>query len=166
MNNTYCDKPIFKAVAAMSRNRVIGNNGQLPWHLSDDLKYFKKLTLGSTVIMGRKTFDSIGKPLPNRKNIVISRNPKTIDKVEFYQSVDQLLDAYKNSTESLFIIGGAQIYATLLKWTKEIYLTYIYKEYPGDTHFPEIDSDFVLNNIELQTNEFEVRKFVREPKPN
>ena len=85
MNNIFKNATTnLKAVAAMSSNRVIGNNGELPWHFSEDLKFFKKLTLNSTVVMGRKTFDSIGKPLPKRKNIVISRSMKKHDDVLVY----------------------------------------------------------------------------------
>ena len=163
MTGNSLDKRIFKAVAAMSCNGVIGNKGQLPWHLSEDLKFFKKLTYGSPVIMGRKTYESIGRPLPGRKNIVISSNPNVEGNIETHQSIEELVKVYKDSTESLFIIGGAQIYSALLNWTKEIYLTYIYKEYLGDTYFPKIDNDFKLNGIEFKTEEFEVRKMIRKP---
>ena len=163
MTGNSLDKRIFTAVAAMSCNGVIGNKGQLPWHLSDDLKFFKKLTFGSPVIMGRKTYESIGRPLPGRKNIVISSNPNVEGNIETHQSIEDLIKAYKDSTESLFIIGGAQIYSALLSWTKEIYLTYIYKEYSGDTYFPQIDNDFKLDGIEFKTEEFEVRKMIRKP---
>ena len=163
MTGNSLDKRIFKAVAAMSSNGVIGNKGQLPWHLSEDLKFFKKLTYGSPVIMGRKTYESIGRPLPGRKNIVISSNPNVEGNIETHQSIEDLIKVYKDSTESLFIIGGAQIYSALLNWTKEIYLTYIYKEYSGDTYFPKIDNDFELNGIEFKTEEFEVRKMIRKP---
>ena len=163
MTGNSLDKRIFKAVAAMSCNGVIGNKGQLPWHLSEDLKFFKKLTYGSPVIMGRKTYESIGRPLPGRKNIVISSNPNVEGNIETHQSIEDLIKTYKDSTESLFIIGGAQIYSALLNWTKEIYLTYIYKEYSGDTYFPKIDNDFKLNGIEFKTEEFEVRKMIRKP---
>lgn len=163
MTGNSLDKRIFTAVAAMSCNGVIGNKGQLPWHLSEDLKFFKKLTYGSPVIMGRKTYESIGRPLPGRKNIVISSNPNVEGNIETHQSIEDLIKVYKDSTESLFIIGGAQIYSALLNWTKEIYLTYIYKEYSGDTYFPKIDNDFKLNGIEFKTEEFEVRKMIRKP---
>ena len=163
MTGNSLDKRIFKAVAAMSCNGVIGNNGQLPWHLSEDLKFFRKLTYGSPVIMGRKTYESIGRPLPGRKNIVISSNPNVEGNIETHQSIEDLIKVYKDSTESLFIIGGAEIYSALLNWTKEIYLTYIYIEYSGDTYFPKIDNDFKLNGIEFKTEEFEVRKMIRKP---
>ena len=163
MTGNSLDKRIFTAVAAMSCNGVIGNKGQLPWHLSDDLKFFKKLTFGYPVIMGRKTYESIGRPLPGRKNIVISSNANIYGDIEIHQSIEELIDVYKDSTESLFIIGGAQIYSALLNWTKEIYLTYIYKEYSGDTYFPQIDNNFKLDGIEFKTDEFEVRKMIRKP---
>ena len=165
MNNIFKNATAnLKAVAAMSSNRVIGNNGELPWHFSEDLKFFKKLTLNSTVVMGRKTFDSIGKPLPKRKNIVISRSMKKRDDVLVYQNIESFLTEYSHSNESIFIIGGAQIYSALMNWTKEIYLTFIFDEYPGDAYFPKFENHYKLKEIIFKNNDFEVRRYALEEK--
>src|SRR3989338_8906137 len=115
-------------IVAMTKNRTIGKNNQIPWHLSEDLKNFKRLTTGNTVIMGRKTFDSIGKPLPNRENIVISRQsyPETMG-VKFVQSVDQALA--QASKGKIFIIGGASIYLETAHLIDGVYLTRIDQNY-------------------------------------
>ena len=154
---------IISHLVAVSNNLVIGVDNDLPWNLKADLAHFKKYTLDKIIIMGRKTYESIGRPLPGRKNIVISSNANIYGDIEIHQSIEELIDVYKDSTESLFIIGGAQIYSALLNWTKEIYLTYIYKEYSGDTYFPQIDNNFKLDGIEFKTDEFEVRKMIRKP---
>lgn len=165
MNNIFKNATAnLKAVAAMSSNRVIGNNGELPWHFSEDLKFFKKLTLNSTVVMGRKTFDSIGKPLPKRKNIVISRSMEKRDDVLVYQNIETFLTEHSNSNESIFIIGGAQIYSALMNWTKEIYLTFIFGEYPGDAYFPKFENHYELKEIIFKNNDFEVRRYTLEEK--
>ena len=165
MNNIFKNATAnLKAVAAMSSNRVIGNNGELPWHFSEDLKFFKKLTLNSTVVMGRKTFDSIGKPLPKRKNIVISRSMEKRDDVLVYQNIETFLTEHSNSNESIFIIGGAQIYSALMNWTKEIYLTFIFGEYSGDAYFPKFENHYELKEIIFKNNDLEVRRYALEEK--
>lgn len=124
----------------MASNRVIGINNQLPWHLSADLKRFKQLTLGHTILMGRKTHESIGRPLPGRTNIIISRNTA-------YQSpgclvfpnIDAAL-AQCTTQEEVFVIGGASFYQCLLGRADTIYLTAIHQEFAGDTFFPDLDS--------------------------
>ena len=128
-------------VVAVSENGVIGKNGQLPWRFPADLKFFKDLTTGHTVIMGRKTFDSIGKPLPNRENIVISRLPRpdTAD-VKFAESVDQALQRAKKG--KIFIIGGASIYRATVHLIHGIYLTRIHEDFEGDTFYPGVSSNF------------------------
>ena len=120
-------------IVAIGKNRVIGNNGTLPWHISDDLKRFKRLTVGHTVLMGRKTYESIGKPLVNRRNVVIST--KQIPGVETYGSVDAALAALVDQ-EKVFVIGGGQIYTQLLEKADQLYLTLVDKEIDGDTTFP------------------------------
>jgi dihydrofolate reductase len=126
-------------IVAMSSNRVIGVNNTLPWHLSDDLKHFKSLTTGHTIIMGRKTYESIGRPLPNRRNIVISRNSNT-----FYEGVEvvhNLEDAFSISTndKEVFVIGGSNIYEQALSFVDQLYITEIKKSFIGDAFFPEIN---------------------------
>ena len=120
-------------IAAIGNNRVIGKNGKLPWHISDDLKRFKRLTTGHTVLMGRKTFDSIGKPLSNRRNVVISSKP--IANIESYVSIDEAMHALADQ-ETVFVIGGARIYSQLLERADELYLTLVDTEVEGDAFFP------------------------------
>jgi dihydrofolate reductase len=126
-------------IVAMASNRTIGINGQMPWHLSADLKRFRKITLGHPVLMGRKTYQSIGRVLPGRRNIIISRNPdyKVID-CEVYSSL-VLAMSHCNDCEELFIIGGSELYKIMLPKSNFIYLTEIKKEFMGDTYFPPID---------------------------
>ena len=132
---------IVSLVAAMSENRVIGRNGQLPWHLPADLKYFKKLTVDHTVIMGRKTFDEIKRPLDNRRNVVITRNrgfqPHGVTVVP---SLDEAL-ALAATEEEVFSVGGGEIFRLALPRADRLYLTVIHAHIEGDTFFPPFDSD-------------------------
>lgn len=123
----------------MSSNRVIGVNNTLPWHLSEDLKHFKSLTTGHTIIMGRKTYESIGRPLPNRRNIVISRKSNT--SYEGVEVVHSLEDAFSISTndKEVFVIGGSNIYEQALSFVDQLYITEIKKSFIGDAFFPEIN---------------------------
>lgn len=121
----------------MSKNRVIGNNNELIWKLSSDLKRFKELTTNNPVIMGRKTYESIGRPLPNRRNIVITRN--TEYSVEGCEIVSSLEEALLLTNNDCFIIGGGEIYKQSLEVADKIYLTLVNKEFEGDTTFPELD---------------------------
>lgn len=131
--------PTLSAIVAMSTNRVIGNQNKLPWHLPADLKHFKALTTGHTIIMGRKTHESIGKPLPNRANIVLTRDPHyKAPGCEVVTSIDDALAAHAQETE-IFIIGGAEIYKQLLPATHRLYLTLIHHEFAGDAHFPSLE---------------------------
>ena len=128
-------------VVAVSENGVIGKGGKLPWHFPADLKFFKNLTTSHTVIMGRKTFDSIGKALPNRKNIVISRQAHPeVSGVEFVPSVDAALSHAKEG--QTYLIGGASIYAETLPLVDGIYLTRIGQTYEGDAFYPGVPAAF------------------------
>lgn len=120
-------------IAAVSRNRVIGKDGKLPWHISEDLKRFKRLTTGHAVLMGRTTFESLGKPLPDRRNVVLTSRP--IPGVETYRSIDDALKAL-NDEERVFVIGGGKIFAQLIERADELYLTLIDHDVEGDTFFP------------------------------
>lgn len=125
-------------IAAMAKNRVIGRDNKMPWHLPDDLKFFKAKTLGKPVIMGRKTFESLGcRPLPNRPNIVISRNPEYgAQGVQVFASVDDAL-ATVSGCEEVIIMGGGQLYEQMLPRADRLYLTLIDAELEGDTLFPD-----------------------------
>ena len=135
-------------IVAVSRNGAIGLNNQLPWYLPEDLKYFKSVTMGKPLIMGRKTFDSIGRPLPGRANIVLTRDPQwTSDGVEVVQSVEQALVAGEIACEAadvdeIMVIGGEQIYRMTIDLADRIYLTQVDADVEGDAFFPDID----LNN--------------------
>jgi|SRR6185312_5599311 len=128
----------ISAIVAISENRAIGKNNQLLWHLPGDLKHFKEITSGHTIIMGRKTFDSVGKPLPNRRNIVVTRQPITIPGCEVASSIGAALELCKGEGE-VFIGGGAEIYKTAMHLTNRIYLTIVHKTFDADTFFPEIN---------------------------
>tara|TARA_R110002072_G_scaffold19826_5_gene73051 strand:- start:483 stop:971 length:489 start_codon:yes stop_codon:yes gene_type:complete len=127
-------------IAAMSKNRIIGNNNELIWHLPADLKRFKSLTNGHHIIMGRKTYESLGRPLPNRTNIIITRQK------DFHAPgcliVHSLEEAIQKSIgdEQPFIVGGAEIYKQALPYANKIELTIVDSEYDGDSSFPEIDA--------------------------
>lgn len=125
-------------IVAASRNNVIGKDNQLIWRLSADLKRFKALTTGHTIIMGRKTFDSIGKPLPNRTSVIITRQEDYKQEgCTVVHSLEEALEAAKDQ-EKVFIIGGGTIYEQALDKADELYLTLVHKEFDGDTFFPEI----------------------------
>jgi len=125
-------------IVATAQNRAIGKNNQLLWHLPADLKHFKQITSGYTVIMGRKTYDSIGKPLPNRRNIIITRQELQLPGCEMVKSVNEALALCSNEPE-VFIIGGAQIYEQALPLTQRIYLTEVEASFDADAFFPEIN---------------------------
>ena len=126
-------------IVAMAENRVIGNKDALPWHLPNDLKFFKQQTLKKTIIMGRCTYESIGKALPNRRNIVLSRQPAFhLSDAETAQTLNQALD-YLNHHEDAVIIGGAQIYAQALPLVDELLITQVHTQIDGDTLFPAWD---------------------------
>ena len=125
-------------IAAVSENNVLGKNNKLIWHIPDDLKRFKKLTLGHSVIMGRKTFESITQPLPQRKNIILTRNKNYKAKGALIaHNVKEALNFCQNDNQP-FIIGGAEIYKLFMSISNKIELTRIHKSYDGDAFFPEI----------------------------
>lgn len=130
---------------AMSRNRVIGRNNALPWHLSEDLRYFKRVTMGKPIIMGRKTWESIGRPLPGRTNIVITRDQNfQAAGVRVVHSLDDALRLAEHvgvieGAEEVIVIGGAEIYALALPKAERLYLTQVHAEVEGDAWFPEFD---------------------------
>ncbi|TKB48068.1 type 3 dihydrofolate reductase [Ferrimonas sediminicola] len=124
-------------IACMARDRVIGKENQMPWHLPADLKHFKAVTMGKPVVMGRRTFESIGRPLPGRHNVVITRNPAfRADGVTLVASIDEAL-ALLAHEEEVMIIGGGQLYASLLPRTDRLYLTLAQMSVDGDTRFPD-----------------------------
>ncbi|WP_299795905.1 type 3 dihydrofolate reductase [uncultured Shewanella sp.] len=126
-------------IAAMANNRVIGKDNQMPWHLPEDLKHFKAMTLGKPIVMGRKTFESIGRPLPGRHNIVVSRQESlNIEGVTCVTSFEAAKEVVGNC-EELVVIGGGQLYSSLLPQADKLYLTQINIDVEGDTYFPQWD---------------------------
>ncbi|GGQ18220.1 type 3 dihydrofolate reductase [Shewanella litoralis] len=141
-------------IAAMANNRVIGKDNKMPWHLPEDLRHFKAMTLSKPVIMGRKTYESIGRPLPGRHNIVISRNSQlVIDGVTCVLNFEQALIA-AGECEEVVVIGGGQLYEQLLAQADVLYLTMIDLDVEGDTHFPHWDDgSWQIQNSETATND-------------
>ncbi|MEZ9421234.1 type 3 dihydrofolate reductase [Vibrio breoganii] len=128
---------IVSMIAAMANNRIIGKDNQMPWHLPADFTWFKKCTMGKPVIMGRKTYESIGRPLPGRHNIVVSRDAElTIEGVTTVTSIESALEVIADEAE-VMIIGGGSIYEHCLPMADKLYLTYIDLEVDGDTQFPD-----------------------------
>ena len=136
--------PFLSLLVAMSKNRVIGKNNQLPWHLPEDLKHFKALTMGHPIIMGRKTYESIGKVLPGRTNIIVTRQKNYV--IPSAIVVDSIQSAFaagleENSAKNeAFVIGGEEIFHQALTFSQHIYLTEIQKTFDGDTFFPALNS--------------------------
>lgn len=120
-------------IAAIARNRGIGKDGTLPWHIPDDLKRFKRLTMGHAILMGRRTFGSIGRALPGRRSVVLTRTP--IEGIETYASLDAALEALADQ-DRVFVIGGGELYAALLPHADELFLTLVDREVEADTFFP------------------------------
>jgi len=134
-------------IVAMSRNRVIGRNNKLPWYLPEDLKYFKRVTVGKPIIMGRKTFESIGRPLPGRLNIVVTRNAEwSAEGVTAVTDLDQAFaraeaQATIDGVDEVMVIGGGHIYEAVLPRADRLYLTQVHAEVAGDAWFPVVDWD-------------------------
>lgn len=143
----------WKAIAAMSQNRVIGNKGEIPWHLPEDFKWFKRTTLGGTLIMGRVTWESIGKPLPGRKTVVLSRSKIDLPpEVSLYHS----LEAVPAQENNIWICGGAKLYRQALPACTDLYLSIIEKKVQGDAFFPEFEEQFTLCGEVFRSEGFHV----------
>ena len=132
-------KPRISLIVAMARNRVIGCNNRMPWHLPADFAYFKRITLGHPIVMGRKTFESIGRILPGRRNIVVSRNRDfLVDGADVMHSLDEAISSCQDN-EEVFVIGGAALYAAALPHADRLYITEVDVTPAGETLFPVID---------------------------
>jgi len=152
-------KTKFIAIAACSENYVIGLNNQIPWHLPEDFRWFKETTLNHTIVMGRRTFEAIGKPLPKRTTIVLSRHGFTHPEVQTFPSLDAL---YKSKLpETVFIVGGGEIYKQALPKCKNLLLTLVRGDYNGDTYFPRFHHAFSVLEIIKETAEFMIIKYVK-----
>jgi dihydrofolate reductase len=147
----------FKAIAAMSLNRVIGSHNKIPWHLPEDFKWFKQTTTGHVIVMGRKTYESIGKPLPNRTTVVVSRSQAEIPGVEIIPDLSQLdPQGPLFHGREVFICGGAEIYRQILPRCSELYLTLVKRVVEGDTFFPEFEDQFSLVSEVMDREEFKI----------
>lgn len=131
---------MLSIIAAVAENGIIGDNNSLLWHIREDMLRFRRITSGHPVIMGRKTFESIGSPLPNRTNVVVSRQDIEIEGCTVVHSLDEAIASFPRE-EELFVIGGAQIYAQALPLADKIYLTVVHRDYEGDTSFPQLDGN-------------------------
>lgn len=137
---------MIKLIVAISKNRIIGDSNKLIWHLPADLKRFKEVTTGHPIVMGRKTFQSIGRPLPNRRNIIITRD-NTFE-VEGCEVVNSIEEALLLTNNDCFIIGGGEIYKQTLPIAEQIYMTVIEEEFQGDTKFPELNRSWYISKKE------------------
>jgi dihydrofolate reductase len=149
------------AIVAMTPDRVIGRAGTLPWHLPEDLAFFKRTTSGHPIVMGRKTYESIGRPLPKRRNIVLTRDPKwTAEGVEVIHRPEEL-GQLPGIAGQVFIIGGSEIYAAFLPLLADLLVSHIFENHTGDTRLPEFETGFPQSEI-LETHvAFEVRRHFR-----
>lgn len=142
---------MLSLIVAMDKNRVIGFNNDMPWHLPNDLRYFKEKTTGHTIIMGRKTFDSLGRVLPNRKHLVLTRSERQFPEgVEVVHDIDDVLQYVNNNTdEEIFVIGGGQLFKMMLPHVDKMYITEIDEEFAGDVYFPSFkDAEWELTSKE------------------
>jgi len=152
--------PRLSAIVAMGPDRVIGRNGALPWHLPGDLAFFKRTTTGHAILMGRKTYESIGRPLPMRRNIVLTRNPdwpapKGVGTIHSPADLDTLA---LPDEQTVFVIGGAQIYELFLPRLDELIVTHVFAPHPGDTYFPAFQHLFPRSELLESHPEFEIRR--------
>jgi dihydrofolate reductase len=148
----------FHAIAAMSENRVIGDHGKIPWHLPEDFRWFKHKTMGGTLVMGRKTFESIGKPLPGRKTVVLSRTLQAIPGVTSYKDIETFR-ANEDASANIWICGGAEIYEQFLPHCFVLYLTRLKRRVEGDAFFPPFEDSYALDQIIHETAEFQVERW-------
>ncbi|BDS08479.1 dihydrofolate reductase [Oceaniferula spumae] len=149
------------AMVAMTPERIIGKDGGLPWHLPEDLKVFKKYTTGHPIVMGRKTWDSIGKPLPKRQNIVLTRDQHwSAEGAEVIHSPSDL-ENLELMDQEVYIIGGAQVYALFLDQIDEMLVSHVYENHPGDTKLPKFEDQFPHMEVEEKYETFELRRYRR-----
>lgn len=136
---------MISLLVAYDLNRVIGIDNKMPWHIPEELKYFKKVTMGKAMVMGRKTFESIGRPLPGRLNIIVTRNKDYVaDGAEVFHDLHKAIERAEVYSDEVVIIGGAEIFKVTMDIADRLYITVIRKEFDGDTFFPEIDDSWKL----------------------
>ncbi len=150
----------MKAIMAMARNRVIGVAGGMPWHLPEEFRFFKQTTMGHAIVMGRKTYESLGKPLPGRQNIILSRTMKPQEGVTVVNNLEEL-KKLKIPSENIFVIGGADIFQLLLPECDELFITQVHRDVAGDTFLPLFEKYFDEGSIVLENTDFTVRHYRR-----
>lgn len=149
----------LSAIVAMTPDRVIGRGGDLPWHLPEDLKFFKRTTSSHPIVMGRKTYDSIGRPLPKRRNIVLTRDTSwSAEGVEVIHSPEQLKEL-DGIAEQVFVIGGSEIYAAFLPYLDELIVSHVKESHEGDTRFPEFKDQFPHCEVVEEFEDFVVKRW-------
>lgn len=148
------------AIVAMAENRVIGRGNELPWHLPEDLKWFRQSTTGKTLLMGRKTFASIGKPLPKRRTIVLSRSVDVIEGVDVVNDLSQI-GPILGDTKELLIVGGTQVYELTRDWWDELLLTRVKRTVEGDAFFPKFEDRMQLVEVVMETDDLRIERHVR-----
>lgn len=153
--------PDWKAIAAMAENRVIGAGNRIPWRLPEDFRWFKETTWGGVLIMGRKTFESIGRPLPGRETWVVSGSGFTAPGTRSFTSLESVGHAAAAETRTIWVCGGAEIYRQLLPRCRELYLTRVRGSYPGDALFPDFEGEFEDRGVVRETADFAVHHYVR-----
>ena len=146
----------MKAIVAMTRDRVIGTDNRIPWRLPGEQKWFKELTMGHPILMGRKTFESIGRPLPGRRNLVVTRTG-IFAGVEVIHELNEFDPRpYEADGREIFVIGGAEVYKALLDRCETIYVTVVKKAYEGDAYFPAFESRFEISETIRETPAFDI----------
>jgi dihydrofolate reductase len=151
----------MKAIAAMAENRVIGNQGKIPWHLPEDFKWFKQATLGHILVMGRRTYESIGRPLPGRETWILSRTGFTAPGTRTVPSPEALAILAAQESRDVWVAGGAEIYALLLPHCSDLYLSMVHGTPAGDAFFPPFEAGFVSVGEVLRKDGFHVMHFQR-----
>jgi dihydrofolate reductase len=149
----------YLAIAAMSRNRVIGREGKIPWHLPEDFRWFKHKTIGGTLVMGRKTYESIGQPLPGRRTVLLSKHGAQVPGLATYPNVETMAAA-EAQTPKVWVCGGAEVYRQLLPRCSLLYLTRVARECEGDVFFPPFEDVFSLHDVIHRTAEFQVERWI------
>jgi dihydrofolate reductase len=150
--------PELIAIAAMGENRVIGKDGKLPWHLPEDLKFFKRTTTGGAVLFGRTTYEGIGRPLPNRVNLVMSRSMESVEGIEVISSLEELME---RAEKQIYVCGGAEIYKQLFPLCSQLLLTRVAREPEGDTFLPPFEDLFVFSEVIEKGDGYQIERHLR-----
>lgn len=149
------------AIAAMGENRVIGNQGGIPWHLPEDFRFFKQTTLGHVLLMGRKTWDSIGRPLPGRQTLVISRSVTEINGATVFASIEAVRQNFDPQGRTVFVAGGQAIYTQALPYCSQLLISHVRGSFKGDTFFPAFENEFPQTEEIFATDDFRVVRYCR-----